>query len=183
MADVAGAPSETPQGVPITAHPGRLRQTAEKEVFLNATAHTPIWSTHYLDPSLSSTSALSSAGSGSKRKRLPTGASSVTKDGVVGMARMAKEWLVPADARFTSDAGGVEVGVAVVDQFASGSSAAGTGNAGLGMAGGGEDWGKDMGRTRARVEVVTKSGGVKVDVVCIRPPAFPSTPSYLPYAC
>lgn len=65
------------------------------------------------------------------------------------LARMAKEWVAPPDGRFQSENGGIEIGLGVIDS---------------GMQG----WGRDKGRQRARVEVISKSGGIKVEVVSSR---------------
>ena len=62
---------------------------------------------------------------------------------------MAKEWVIKPDARFVAQDGGVEVVVGVVDS-------------------GNREWGNDKGRKRARVEVESKHGGIKVDVVSCR---------------
>ena len=59
---------------------------------------------------------------------------------------MAKEWAVAPDGRFVSENGGIELGIGIID-------------------GGGTEWGRDKGRQKARIEVVSKYGGVKVDVV------------------
>ena len=134
--------------------PERPRPATEKEVFLRATDKTTIWSTHYLDPCLHSSFvnvphqvtnvaniALTGLSSGSKtRYNSSVGAP------IDGLARAAKEWIVPADAKFVSELGGIEVGVAVVD-------------------GGGDAWGKEKGRKKARVEAISKQGGIKIDLV------------------
>lgn len=62
------------------------------------------------------------------------------------LARMAKEWVAPPDGRFQSENGGVEIGLGVIDSGIQG-------------------WGRDKGRQRARVEVLSRSGGIKVEVV------------------
>lgn len=88
--------------------------------------------------SVGSASALSTFGEKSKR---PGGS-------VDGMAKLAKEWFVPPDARFTADKGPIELGIGVVDA-------------------GDNEWGREKGRKRARVEVVNRSGGIKVDLVSV----------------
>jgi len=135
--------------------PTRPRPTAEKEIFLRATDKTPIWSTHYLDPCLhtslmnvphqvtnAANVALTGLSSGQKSRYNSTVGAPID-----GMARAARDWIVPADAKFVSEIGGIEVGVAVVD-------------------GGLDGWGKEKGRRRARVEAISKQGGIKIDVVC-----------------
>lgn len=59
---------------------------------------------------------------------------------------MAKDWVVPPDGKFQSENGGIEIGLGVIDS---------------GM----QDWGNDKGRKRARVEVTSRMGGIKVDIV------------------
>ena len=134
--------------------PSRPRPQAEKEIFLRATDKKPIWSTHYLDPCLrtslvnvsplvtnAANVALTGLSSGPKTRYNQTIGAPMD-----GLAKAAKEWIVPADAKFVSDLGGIEVGVAVID-------------------GGGDGWGREKGRKKARVEAVSKAGGIKIDVV------------------
>jgi len=134
--------------------PTRPRPGAEKEVFLRASDKTPIWSTHYLDPCLrtslinvphhvtnAANIALTGLSSGPKTTYNQTIGAPVD-----GLAKAARDWIVPADARFVSETGGIEVGVAVVD-------------------GGGDAWGREKGRKRARVEASSKQGGIKIDIV------------------
>ena len=132
----------------------RPRPEAEKEVNLNAQGTTPIWSTHYIDPALSSSlvllppqitaaaNAAFSAASSGKRKRFST----TTGAPLDGVARELKEWIVPPDGRFIAEHGPVEISLGVVDS---------------GM----EGWGKEKARKKARIDVVTKAGSVKVDIV------------------
>jgi hypothetical protein len=88
--------------------------------------------------------ALSGLSSGEKtRYNTTTGAP------IDGMAKMARSWFVAPDAKFSSEYGGIELSIAVID----GSSE--------------EQWGSDKGRKKARVEVVSRQGGIKVDLVCI----------------
>lgn len=63
-----------------------------------------------------------------------------------GLARAAKEWIVPPDGRFFTEYGGMELGIGVIDS-------------------GVEGWGREKGRKRARVEAISKTGGIKVDIV------------------
>ncbi|ORY35442.1 hypothetical protein BCR39DRAFT_460967, partial [Naematelia encephala] len=132
----------------------RNRPQAEKEVLLRATEKTPIWSTHYLDPCLRNplvniphqvtnvtNIALTGLSSGPKTKYNATIGAPID-----GLARMAKDWVVKPDARFVTEGGGIEVGVAVVDS-------------------GVEGWGREKGRKRARVECMSKAGGIKVDII------------------
>lgn len=71
---------------------------------------------------------------------------------VEGMARMAKGWFVPPDGKFVADKGAVELGIGVID---------------CGGREGEEGWGREKGRRKARVEVSTRSGGVKLDLVSV----------------
>lgn len=148
--------ADEPMSVDSTTSLPNARQTrpsAEKEVFLRATDKTPIWSTHYLDPCLRSSLnvppqvtnaanvALRGLGSGQKTRYNSTIGAPID-----GLARAAKDWVVPADAKFVSELGGIEVCVAVID-------------------GGADGWGKEKSRKKARVEAFSKQGGIKVDVV------------------
>lgn len=129
------------------------RPRVEKEVSLRATDKTPIWSTHYLDPSLRSTLTDVSA--------QLTNAASVALSGFANgsnpkynaqmndLAKVAKEWTVPPDARFVTDQGGIDVSLGVVDSSV-------------------EGWGRDKGRKKARVECVSRYGGIKVEVVSFK---------------
>lgn len=134
------------------------RPEAEKEVVLRATDRTPIWSTHFLDPCLReglvgmkvpqqvssiANAAMSGFNSGSKENGIGNGGTKMDE-----LARMAKEWVAPPDGRFQSENGGVEIGLGVIDSGLQG-------------------WGRDKGRQRARVEVLSKSGGIKVEVVSL----------------
>ena len=140
-----------------TSTHSRPRPEAEKEVALRATDRTPIWSTHLLDPCLRdglvgmkvpqqvsniANAAMSSFNAGARENG--NGGSRMDE-----LARMAKEWVAPPDGRFQSENGGIEIGLGVIDS---------------GMQG----WGRDKGRQRARVEVISKSGGIKVEVVSSR---------------
>ncbi|WWD18978.1 hypothetical protein CI109_103435 [Kwoniella shandongensis] len=166
---VHGGSTGLPQGAPefpptLTSEPSYMsaattasrppRPEAEKEVFLRSTDKTPIWSTHYLDPTLRQTIvnvphqvtnianvALSGVASGPKTLYNTTIGAPID-----GLAKAAKDWIVSPDGRFISEHGGVELGVGVINA-------------------GGDGWGKDKGRKKARVEVVSKSGGIKVDIV------------------
>jgi hypothetical protein len=130
----------------------RPQRSAEKEVILRATERTPIWSTHYLDPALRTFGmphgftnmaniALSGLSSGQKTKYDSTIGAPID-----GVAKMAKDWVVPPDGRFVTEAGGIEVGLGIIDS-------------------GGEGWGKEKSRRRARIDVISRTGGIKVDVV------------------
>ncbi|WVF72699.1 hypothetical protein IAT40_007517 [Kwoniella sp. CBS 6097] len=154
----AGAPEFPPTAQQIEAISKLPKRDAEKEVFLRATDKTPIWSTHYLDPSLRQSLinvphqvtnvaniALSGLSSGSKEKYNSTIGAPID-----GLARAAKDWAISPDGRFVSEHGGQELGVGIINS-------------------GGDEWGRDKGRKKARVEVVSKSGGIKVDVVEISP--------------
>jgi hypothetical protein len=145
--------TDEPASMVVTEQP-KPRGDAESEVTLKAEGKTPIWSTHYLDPCLRNSLvaipqqvtnvtnvALTGLSSGPKtRFNTTTGAP------IDGMARMAKDWFVKPDGKFTSESGAIELGLGVVNGVR-------------------EGWGSDKGRKRARVEVISKSGGIKVDVV------------------
>lgn len=146
--------SVDPSSSPIS--PTRPRPQAEKEVFLRSSDKTPIWSTHYLDPCLRSSLvdvphhvtnaaniALSGLSTGPKTRYNSTIGAPID-----GLARAARDWVVPADARFVSEIGGIEIGVAVIDS-------------------GVNEWGKEKGRKKARVEASSKQGGIKIDVVSL----------------
>ncbi|OCF40825.1 hypothetical protein I317_05360 [Kwoniella heveanensis CBS 569] len=156
----AGAPDYPPTGQQLEAIAAAKvpKRDAEKEVFLRATDKTPIWSTHYLDPSLRQSLinvphqvtnvaniALSGLSSGPKERYNSTIGAPID-----GLARAAKDWAISPDGRFVSEHGGQELGVGIINS-------------------GGDGWGRDKGRKKARVEVVSKSGGIKVDVVEISP--------------
>jgi hypothetical protein len=61
---------------------------------------------------------------------------------------MAKDWVVSPDARFQSENGGIEIGLGVIDS-------------------GAQSWGSEKSRRRARVEVMSRTGGIKVDLVSV----------------
>ncbi|WVQ81989.1 hypothetical protein IAT38_004116 [Cryptococcus sp. DSM 104549] len=151
---------------PTSQAPPPHRPEAEPQVFLRSTDKTPIWSTHYLDPCLRpslinvphqvtniANVALSGLSSGPKTRYNATIGAPID-----GVARMAKEWAISADGRFVSEHGGVELSLGVIRSGEARKSPQGQG-------GGDEEWGKDKGRKMARVEIVTKSGGVKVDLI------------------
>ncbi|WVQ99912.1 hypothetical protein IAU59_007055 [Kwoniella sp. CBS 9459] len=154
----AGAPDFPPTPQQLEAMSRLPKRDAEKEVLLRATDKTPIWSTHYLDPSLRQSLinvphqvtnvaniALSGLSSGPKERYNSTIGAPID-----GFARAAKDWAISPDGRFVSEHGGQELGVGIINS-------------------GGDGWGRDKGRKKARVEVVSKSGGIKVDVVEISP--------------
>ena len=68
-----------------------------------------------------------------------------------GLAREVKGWTIGADGKFSTEEGGIELGIGVI-------------RSGRVEGEGGKE-GKDKGRKTARVEVNSKKGGVKVDVV------------------
>lgn len=93
--------------------------------------------------------ALSGLSSGPKtRYNTTTGAP------IDGMAKAAKGLFVKPDARFHAEDGAVELAIGVVDA---------RGTAGQVQA----PASRDLRRKRARVEVVTRGGGVKVDLVSL----------------
>ena len=151
-----------PDFLPISEEPDNMSPTkfkrprpgAEKEVVLRAKERVPIWSTHLLDPCLRNSLvkipqqvtnitniALSGLSSGPKESYDQTIGAPID-----GLARAAKDWIVAPDGKFMSENGGIELGIGIVDSGAGG-------------------WGKDKGRRRARIEVTSKHGGIKVDVV------------------
>ncbi|KAL7423440.1 hypothetical protein Q5752_001020 [Cryptotrichosporon argae] len=143
-----------PEAGPSRAGPIALRPTPETEVTLRATGRTPIWSTHYFDPALRPSlmsvphpvSAAADAALSGLAAYPPSRFNATIGAPIDGLAKLAKSWVVPPDGRFEADAGGVELGIGVIDR-------------------GGQEWGNQKGRKKARVEVATKSGGVKVDVL------------------
>lgn len=72
-----------------------------------------------------------------------------------GLAREVKGWTIGADGKFSTEEGGIELGIGVIR------SGRVEGEGGKE----GKDKGKDKGRKTARVEVNSKKGGVKVDVI------------------
>ena len=142
-----GTQTNEPDAMSPTS-PRRDRPPAEKDVFLRATEKTPLWSTHYIDPTLRNQTiripdqvtnianiALAGLASGPKTRYNQTIGAPID-----GLAKQAKEWFIAPDGRFVSQDGGIEVGMAVVDS-------------------GGKDWGKDKGRKKARIEVESRHGG------------------------
>ncbi|WWC90816.1 uncharacterized protein L201_005753 [Kwoniella dendrophila CBS 6074] len=132
------------------------KRDAEKEVLLRAQDRMLIWSTHYLDPSLrqsvinvpyqltnAANIALSGLSSGQK-----TNYNSTIGAPIDGLARMAKDWVVTPDARFISEHGGIELGLGIINSHQIE-----------------ESWAKDKGRKKARVEVTSRTGGIKVDLL------------------
>ena len=132
----------------------RHRPEAEKEVALRASDRTPIWSTHFIDPCLRdpviniphhvtniTNAALSGLGNNSKEKYNRSVGTPID-----GLAKKAQQWVVTPDGRFQSENGGIDLGVGIID-------------------GGTQGWGRDKGRSRGRVEVTSRSGGIKVEVV------------------
>ncbi|WVW85742.1 hypothetical protein I302_107780 [Kwoniella bestiolae CBS 10118] len=162
----AGAPDYPPQpsaGSSSSASSSviRPRRDAEKEVLLRAQERMSIWSTHYLDPSLrqslihvphqvtnAANIALSGLSSGPKEKYNSTIGAPID-----GLAKMAKEWVVNPDARFIAEHGGIELGLGVINSLGTGTGA------------GQQDWERDKGRKKARVEASSRTGGIKVDLL------------------
>ncbi|WWC93630.1 hypothetical protein V866_000465 [Kwoniella sp. B9012] len=155
----AGAPDYPPTNQPgsSSSSTNKPRRDAEKEVLLRAQDRMSIWSTHYLDPSLkqslihvphqvtnAANIALSGLSSGPKEKYNTTIGAPID-----GLAKMAKEWVVTPDARFIAEHGGIELGLGVINSHNPQQ----------------QDWEKDKGRKKARVEVSSKTGGIKVDIV------------------
>ncbi|OWZ42170.1 hypothetical protein C356_03615 [Cryptococcus neoformans c45] len=148
---------------PSSSPPPRPRPEAETQVTIKAPDKTPIWSTHYLDPCLRSTIihvphqisnianvALSGLASGPKEMFNTTIGAPID-----GLAREVKGWTIGADGKFSTEEGGIELGIGVIR------SGRVEGEGGKE----GKDKGKDKGRKTARVEVNSKKGGVKVDVI------------------
>jgi hypothetical protein len=154
-----GAPDYPPTDMPGSQKPNRPYRTAtiEQGVNLVANDEKAIWSTHYIDPQLRNpivsmpsqvtnmaNVALSGLSSGEKtRYNTATGAP------IDGMAKLARSWFVAPDAKFSSEYGGIELSLAVVDGSEE------------------EKWGSEKGRKKARVEVVSRQGGIRVDLVCL----------------
>ncbi|KAI9637335.1 uncharacterized protein MKK02DRAFT_24401, partial [Dioszegia hungarica] len=149
-----GAPSfpfQTPTATASAAP--KPRRPAEESVVLKADGRTPIWSTHFLDPCLRNplinipqqvADMTNKAVSNLAAKDAATAAQ------VDGMARLAKGWFVPPDGKFATDKGAIELGLGVID---------------CGGREGEEGWGRDKGRRRARVEVFSRTGGIKLDLI------------------
>lgn len=148
---------------PCSSPPPRPRPEAETQVTIKAADKTPIWSTHYIDPCLRSTLihvphqisnianvALSGLASGPKEKFNTTIGAPID-----GLAREVKGWTIGADGKFSTEDGGIELGIGVIR------SGRVEGEGGKE----GKEKGKDKGRKTARVEVNSKKGGIKVDVV------------------
>ncbi|EIW67346.1 hypothetical protein TREMEDRAFT_33885, partial [Tremella mesenterica DSM 1558] len=150
--------SQTSQPPPLASGSSVTHRgvSAEKTVSLLAKGKTPIWSTHYFDPLLHdplfhiphqvtnvANIALTSLASGPKTKFNQTIGAPID-----GLAKMAKDWVVPPDGVFETENGAMELGLGVIDSGVKG-------------------WGKEKGRKKARVQVNTKSGGIKVDLMTI----------------
>lgn len=152
-----GAPDYPPTEMPPShklVKPNR-NATIEQGVNLVANDEKAIWSTHYIDPQLRNpimsmpsqvtnmtNMALSGLSSGEKTRY-----NSTTGAPIDGMAKLARSWFVAPDAKFSSEYGGIELAIAVIDGSAE------------------EQWGSDKGRKKARVEVVSRQGGIRVDLV------------------
>lgn len=149
------------------ARPFKPARPAEPEVTLVSRGRTPIWSTHFIDPHLRSSQAavhvppqvtnvtniaLSGLSSGPKTRY-----NSTTGAPIDGIASAAKGLFVKPDARFHAEDGAVELAIGVVDA---------RGTAGQMQT----PAGKDPRRKRARVDVITRGGGVKVDLVSLVQP-------------
>jgi hypothetical protein len=151
-----GAPDYPPTDMPSQKpHKPYRSATIEQGVNLVANDEKAIWSTHYIDPQLRNpivsmpsqvtnmaNVALSGLASGEKtRYNATTGAP------IDGMAKLARSWFVAPDAKFSSEYGGIELSLAVVDGSEE------------------EKWGSGKGRKKARVEVISRQGGIRVDLV------------------
>lgn len=162
-----GAPSFPPvNGIMPTQTRPKRTAPIEQGIILTAHDDKGIWSTHFVDPSLRkpianmppqltnmTNTVLSGLASGPKtRFNTTTGAP------IDGMAQLAKDWFVAPDAKFSSEQGGIELSLAIVD----GSSE--------------EEWGSDKGRKKARIDIGSKLGGIKVDLVGLAMP-MPDTSS------
>ena len=151
----APAPSNPVAAAPPTRpNTGRFRTEAEKQVRLRAAERAPIWSTHYLDPCLHMPSfkmphhvtnitniALTGLSSGPKTLYNQTIGAPID-----GMAKAAKGWLLTVDGKFETEKGGIELALGIVDSGVQG-------------------WALENGRKMARVEVKSRSGGIKIDLV------------------
>ncbi|KAL1408722.1 hypothetical protein Q8F55_005535 [Vanrija albida] len=150
----------SPLASPLVASPTSTRPTyppahppAVAKVERVLTGKQPLAGTYYLDPCLHSPlipvphaltslaeAALSGASAYPKERFNPT-----TGAPIDGMAKLAKGWVVPPDGRFETERGGVSVAIGVVDAVGEGVEA--------------------KGRTKARVDVASKKGGVLVDLI------------------
>lgn len=150
------SPAQTPSTptAPRPPRPPRPKAVAKVERVLQGKE--PLSGTYYLDPCLhhplihvphaltSIAEAALSGASAYPKERFNT----TTGAPIDGMAKVAKGYLVPPDGRFETDKGGIGVSVAVVDAV-------------------GEET-ADKGRTKARVDVASKKGGVQVDLVSLQ---------------
>jgi hypothetical protein len=154
-----GAPDFPPTQMPAPERRVKPHRTAVSEQGVNLVANDEkaIWSTHYIDPQLRNpivsmpsqvtnmtNMALSGLSSGDKTKY-----NSTTGAPIDGMAKLARSWFVAPDAKFSSEYGGIEVSLAVVD----GSSE--------------EQWGSEKGRKKARVEIISRQGGIRFVLVSL----------------
>lgn len=141
----AGAPSFPPDPN-INVTPIRQlkpRRPAEESVTLKAEGRTPIWSTHFLDPCLRNPLIHIPQNVANMTSKAMSASTQAQVDGI---AKVAKEWFVPPDARFLADRGAIELGLGVIDS-------------------GEEGWGREKGRRRARIEVISRNGAIKLDLV------------------
>lgn len=132
------------------------RRPAEHGVSLHASAVTPIWSTHYLDPALDDACVLlppsnPNSAPATKRKRRASSAQQQLQPMAINA-----NWDVPPDGRFVAEDGAVDLTLGVVDAHKPLPASAGM----AGMPGE---------RTKAKIEVVSRDGEVKVDLVSVLP--------------
>lgn len=141
----------------LASTPIRPKRTAQIEQGIILTGHDEqgIWSTHFIDPSLrrpianippqitNMTNTVLSGLASAPKSRFNT----TTGAPIDGMAKLAKGWFVAPDAKFTTERGGMDLCLAIVDASSD------------------EDWGSDKGRKKARVEVASRQGGIKLDLV------------------
>jgi len=152
-----GAPDYPPTQMPGSQKLIKPHRTAtvEQGVNLVAVDEKAIWSTHYIDPQLRNpimsmpsqvtnmtNMALSGLSSGEKSRY-----NSTTGAPIDGMAKLARSWFVAPDAKFSSEYGGIELSLAVIDGSEE------------------EKWGSDKGRKKARIEVISRQGGIRLDLV------------------
>lgn len=83
-----------------------------------------------------------------------------------GIAQLARQYIVPPDARFVSEKGGMSLELGVVDQEGPGVPVQKVGADGVPVVKNGKPvYMHDKRRTTGRVEVVTTVGGVDIDIV------------------
>lgn len=139
-----------------------FKRATPKKTF-TATGHDPITATLQLDPTLrhgllhipSQLTTVTDTALSSLERFPDTGKSFNLTTGapVSGMARLAKSYLIPPDVRVTAENGNVTLRLGVVDSHAGGHAEHEA-----------EDHKEPEGRSKGRVEVTTKRGGVYIEI-------------------